>query len=329
MNRGTDWTAISEDLTSGGKQGNVAYGTLTSIDESKFQFGLLYTGSDDGKVFVSQNSGSDWQDISATLPKDLWVSRVVASMHEKQRVYVTLNGYRWDDFTPYVYMSDNYGASWTNISNNLPLAAVNVIGEDPANPSILYLGTDNGAYTSFDNGASWNPFYEGLPNVAVHDLTIQARDKHLLLGTHGRSIYKADISLLQGISEKTMGSLMLADIASVRASRRWGSTGFNSYGAYFEPSIPLQIFAPLGGEAKISVTQESGNVLNSWEVTLTKGFNVVPYNASISQKGKKQLKKEDVSTFQGANGTFYLPKGSYVVEVSVGDFTINKKVEVK
>ena len=324
-----DWTAISEDLTSGGKQGNVAYGTLTSIDESKFQFGLLYTGSDDGKVFVSQNSGSDWQDISTTLPKDLWVSRVVASMHEKQRVYVTLNGYRWDDFTPYVYMSDNYGASWTNISNNLPLASVNVIREDPANPAILYLGTDNGAYTSFDNGASWNPFYEGLPNVAVHDLTIQARDKHLLLGTHGRSIYKADISLLQGISEKTMGSLMLADIASVRASRRWGSTGFNNYGAYFEPSVPLQIFAPLGGEAKISVTQESGNVLNSWEVTLTKGFNVVPYNASVSQKGKKQLEKEDISTFQGANGTFYLPKGSYIVEVSIGDFTINKTVEVK
>ena len=123
MNRGTHWTAISEDLTSGGKQGNVAYGTLTSIDESKFQFGLLYTGSDDGKVFVSQNSGSDWQDISTTLPKDLWVSRVVASTHEKQRVYLTLNGYRWDDFTPYVYMSDNYGASWTNISNNLPLAS--------------------------------------------------------------------------------------------------------------------------------------------------------------------------------------------------------------
>jgi len=244
-------------------------------------------------------------------------------------VYVTLNGYRWDDFTPYVYMSDNYGASWTNISNNLPLAAVNVIREDPANPSILYLGTDNGAYTSFDNGASWNPFYEGLPNVAVHDLTIQARDKHLLLGTHGRSIYKADISLLQGISEKTIGSLMLADIASVRASRRWGSTGFNNYGAYFEPSVPLQIFAPLGGEAKISVTQEGGNVLNSWEVILTKGFNVVPYNASVSQKGKKQLEKEDISIFQGANGTFYLPKGSYVVEVSMGDFTINKKVEVK
>lgn len=329
MNQGADWTAISGDLTLGGKQGNVAYGTLTSLDESKFEFGLLYTGSDDGKVFVSQNSGSDWQDISEALPKDLWVSRVIASSHKKERVYLTLNGYRWDDFKPYVYLSDNYGQTWKDISSNLPLSSVNVIREDPANPAILYLGTDNGAYTSFDNGASWNPFYEGLPNVAVHDLTIQARDKHLLLGTHGRSIYKADISLLQGISEKTMGSLMLADIANVRASRRWGSTGFNNYGAYFEPNISLQIFAPLEGKAEISVALENGTVLKSWELSLTKGFNVVGYNASISQKGKKQLEKEDVSVFKGVNGTFYLPKGTYTVEVSTADFTINKTVEVK
>jgi hypothetical protein len=150
-----------------------------------------------------------------------------------------------------------------------------------------------------------------------------------LLGTHGRSIYKADISLLQGISEKTMGNLMLADIADVRASRRWGSTGFNNYGAYFEPSVPLQIFAPLGGEAEISVALESGNVLTSWEVTLTKGFNVVPYNASVSQKGKKQLIKEEISTFQGVNGTFYLPKGSYIVEVTIKGDKTSKKIEVK
>ena len=329
MNKGTDWRAISEDLTNGGKQGNVAYGTLTSIDESKFEFGLLYTGSDDGKVFVTQNSGGDWQDISGSLPKDLWVSRVIASSHQKNRVYLTLNGYRWDDFSPYVYMSDDYGTSWQDISSNLPLSSVNVIKEDPENPAILYLGTDNGAYTSFDNGASWNPFYEGLPNVAVHDLTIQARERHLLLGTHGRSIYRADISLLQGISEKTMGNLMLADISAIKASRRWGSTGFNNYGAYFQPNVPLQIFAPLGGKANISIVSQNGKDLKSWEVSLIKGFNVVPYNASISKKGKKQLENEDISVSQGSNGTFYLPKGSYTVEVSIGDFTINKPLEVK
>ena len=329
MNKGTDWRAISEDLTNGGKQGNVAYGTLTSIDESKFEFGLLYTGSDDGKVFVTQNSGGDWQDISGSLPKDLWVSRVIASSHQKNRVYLTLNGYRWDDFSPYVYMSDDYGTSWQDISSNLPLSSVNVIKEDPENPAILYLGTDNGAYTSFDNGASWNPFYEGLPNVAVHDLTIQGRERHLLLGTHGRSIYRADISLLQGISEKTMGNLMLADISAIKASRRWGSTGFNNYGAYFQPNVPLQIFAPLGGKANISIVSQNGKDLKSWEVSLIKGFNVVPYNASISKKGKKQLENEDISVSQGSNGTFYLPKGSYTVEVSIGDFTINKPLEVK
>ena len=150
-----------------------------------------------------------------------------------------------------------------------------------------------------------------------------------MLGTHGRSIYRADISLLQGISEQTMGSLMLADISAIRASRRWGSTGFNNYGAYFQPNVPLQIFAPLGGKANISIASQSGIDLKSWEVSLIKGFNVVPYNASISKKGKKQLENEDISVSQGANGTFYLPKGSYTVEVSVGDFTINKTLEIK
>ena len=158
MNQGTDWTAISDDLTNGGKQGNVAYGTLASISESPFQFGLIYTGSDDGVVQVTKNGGGDWQNISNTLPKDLWVSRVIASQHKKERVYVTLNSYRWDDFTTYVYMSDNYGATWSSIANNLPLSPVNVIREDPANENVLYLGTDNGAYVSFNNGQSWQAF---------------------------------------------------------------------------------------------------------------------------------------------------------------------------
>ena len=170
MNQGNDWSAISDDLTTGGKKGNVAYGTLTAIAESPFQFGLLYAGSDDGLVHVSKNGGANWQNISASFPKDLWVSRVVASEHKKERVYVTLNGYRWDDFKPYVYMSDNYGATWKNIASNLPLSPVNVIREDPENEDVLYLGADNGAYVSFDRGDSWQPFSNGLPNVAVHDL---------------------------------------------------------------------------------------------------------------------------------------------------------------
>ena len=104
MNRGDDWEAISKDLTLGGKEGNVAYGTLTTISESPFQFGLIYTGSDDGLVYVTRNAGGSWIKISDSFPKDLWVSRVIASKHQRERVYVTLNGYRWDDFKPYVYV---------------------------------------------------------------------------------------------------------------------------------------------------------------------------------------------------------------------------------
>ena len=184
-----------------------------TISESPFQFGLLYTGSDDGLVYVSKNAGGSWTNISNNLPIEkiyttsdkemtvkgieLWVSRVIASQHKEERVYVTLNGYRWDDFKVYAYMSDDYGQTWKDISGNIPSSPVNVIKEDPKNENILYLGTDNGAYVSFDKGTSWNVFSEGLPNVAIHDIVVQPEAGDLLLGTHGRSIYKANISALQ------------------------------------------------------------------------------------------------------------------------------------
>lgn len=329
MNQGSDWEAISKDLTTGGKQGNVAYGTLTSIDESPFQFGLLYAGSDDGLVHVTKNGGGNWTKVSESFPKDLWVSRVIASKHKKERVYVTLNGYRWDDFKPYVYMSSNYGVSWTAIHGNLPTSSVNVIREDPENENILYLGTDNGAYVSFNQGGKWEPFSEGLPNVAVHDLAIQARDKDLVVGTHGRSIYKADISLLQGISEGNMNNMMLADIASTRSSRRWGNKGFNQYGDYFEPSVMLQYYTPSAGNALITVSSEAGKKLKTWTVDASKGVNVVDYNVSLSEKGKKNLEKAGATVRAADNGTIYLPKGKYVIGVSQGGMTATKILEIK
>lgn len=100
LNQGNNWEVISNDLTQGGKKGNVSYGTITTISESPFKFGLLYVGSDDGLVHVSKNGGGNWENSSASLPKDLWVSEVAASKHKKERVYVCPNGYRWDDFTP-------------------------------------------------------------------------------------------------------------------------------------------------------------------------------------------------------------------------------------
>jgi photosystem II stability/assembly factor-like uncharacterized protein len=310
MNQGDDWTAISEDLTQGGKPGKVAYGTLATISESPFQFGLLYTGSDDGLVYVSKDGGGNWTKISDSFPKDLWVSRVIASSHKKERVYVTLNGYRWDNFKPYVYVSENYGATWRDISSNLPTSSINVIKEDPVNENLLYLGTDNGAYVSFNRGESWEVFSKELPNVAVHDLVIQPEAKHLVLGTHGRSIYIADISLLQKLNETNRNEVVLAEIDSLNFSPRWGRK-FSTWGEVFEPKVKIQFYSPQAGKATISIKTEDGKELKSLFIETVKGVNIIEYDLSISEKGMKVLEKENVKIKKAENGKYYLPKGQY------------------
>jgi photosystem II stability/assembly factor-like uncharacterized protein len=317
MNKGTDWEAISGDLTKGGKPGNVAYGTLTSISESPFKFGLIYTVSDDGMVHVSRDAGGNWVNISASFPKDLWVSRVIASQHKLERVYVTLNGYRWDDFKPYVYISDNYGQSWRSINGNLPASPVNVIKEDPENENILYLGTDNGAYVSFNRGESWEIFHEGLPNVAVHDMVVQEKAKDLVLGTHGRSIYIADISLLQQLNSANMNDIVLAQPEAVRSSRRWGSS-FSPWSNAFEPSTQLQYFSPEEGKATIEIRTEDGTVLHKISTDAEKGVNIFKYDLTLSEKGVKAMEKAGTKLNKADNEKHYLPKGEYEIRINVG-----------
>jgi photosystem II stability/assembly factor-like uncharacterized protein len=329
MDKGDSWSTISFDLTQGGKPGNVAYGTLTSISESPFEFGLIYTGSDDGLVYLTRNGGGDWKKISNSFPKDLWVSRVEASSHKKSRVYVTLNGYRWDDFTPYVYLSEDFGATWTSISSNLPTGAVNVIKEDPVNMNLLYLGTDNGAYVSMDRGQSWQAFAGGLPNVAFHDLVVQPTAKHLVLGTHGRSIYWGDIELLRQITSENSNNLMLASLKPIRSSRRWGSTGFNAFGAPFEPSLGIQFYTPSEGKATISIQTEDQTELQKFQHDAAKGYNIASYDLSLSSKGKKELEKTDADIQKADNEVYYLPKGKYVIHVSVGGKSAKTPFEVK
>ena len=328
MNQGDDWEAISGDLTKGGKPGNVAYGTLTSISESPFTFGLLYAGSDDGMLHVSKNAGGNWTDVSKSFPKDLWVSRVIASKHKKERVYVTLNGYRWDDFKTYVYASENYGQTWKDISGNLPASPVNVIREDPENENVLYVGTDNGAYVSFNKGDSWEAFSEGLPNVAVHDLVIQEREKDLILGTHGRSFYLADVSLLQQMNAEKMNNLIFTEIEPIQASRRWGS----KYGEWYdviEPSINLQLYSPSEGKATISIKTEEGKEVQQLTKDVVKGVNIIEYDITVSEKGRKILEKADVEVKKADNEKYYLPEGMYDVKVSISGASKTQKLEIK
>ncbi|WP_378179985.1 glycosyl hydrolase [Aquimarina sp. SS2-1] len=331
MNQGDEWTAISGDLTNGGKKGNVAYGTLTSISESVFQFGLIYTGSDDGLVYVTKNAGGDWRKISDSFPKDLWVSRVIASTHRKERVYVSLNGYRQDEFTPYIYMSDDYGQTWVNIGKGLPISAVNVIKEDPKNENVLYVGTDNGAYVSLDRGKSWQAFSKGIPNVAVHDIVVQPEANDLLLGTHGRSIYITNIKPIQDLNEKVLASgLYLYALEPIKASPRWGNSWSKWLDAY-EPSTEIKYYAKNSGEISVKIVTESGKTLQEFTTDADKGLNYTPYDLTISDKGRKALLKEfpDEDITEKKNGKYYLPVGTYEVLISDGKLTEKVPLEIK
>ncbi|UII77510.1 glycosyl hydrolase [Flagellimonas sp. HMM57] len=328
LNQGDDWEAISDDLTQGGKKGNVAYGTLTTVSESPFKFGLLYTGSDDGLVHISKNGGGSWENISSSFPKNLWVTEVAASKHKKERVYATLNGYRSDDFTTYVFMSDDYGKSWKGISNNIPTSPVNALVEDPENEDLLFVGTDNGLYVSFDRGESWELFQNGIPNVAVHDLVIQPEAKHLLVGTHGRSIYKVDIKALQQVTAEVLSkALMVFDVENIKHSKNWG----NSWSSWRKPNTPgldVTFYSAKEGSYIAKVSTAKGTEVSYTEMEASKGLNLLSYDLAFTKKGKSNfLKKNKMKLTEAKNGKTYLPKGDYFIEVSGDGQT--EKIEFK
>ena len=328
LNQGDDWTTISDDLTQGGKKGNVAFGTLTTIAESPAQFGFLYTGSDDGYIHRSENGGGSWDRISDDLPQDLWVSRVIASEHHKERVYVTLNGYRNDDFAAYVYVSEDRGISWKSINKNLPNSPVNVIREDPNNDQILYLGNDQGVYVSFDQGQKWQPFNKGLTTAAVHDLVVQPEANHLLVGTHGRSIYKADLAPFQKLNNAFLKQeLALLDPEKVKHSKRWGSS-YSSWRKVFELETTFTAFAKTSGAYEMQIKDVKGTVLFSQKGTLDVGFNFVIYALEKDANGIKNYNKKNkkLPSKSAKNGTHYLEKGIYSVEFTKG--TVKRKKEL-
>ena len=199
MNRGDKMQVLSKDLTNGKITGNVPYGTMSTLSESPLKFGLLYAGTDDGNVQVSMDDGYTWNLVTKGLPKGLYVSRVLASQYKESRVYLTVNAYRNDNFTPFLFVSEDYGNSWKALGADLPAEPLNVVKEDPKNENILYVGSDNGLYASFDRGQTFMTFDNDLPRVPVHDIAVQKTANEIIVATHGRSIY---IASLDGVQKK-------------------------------------------------------------------------------------------------------------------------------
>jgi photosystem II stability/assembly factor-like uncharacterized protein len=194
LDQGNTWEQISPDLTynTASEMGDISYHTLTTISESPLKYGLIYVGSDDGKVQITRDGGKKWQEIIEGLPVQKWVTRMIASAYDMGTVYMTQSGKQDDDFTPYVWKSTNFGKTWVDISNGIPLGPVNVIREDPKNKNILYVGTDGGVYVTTDGAKTWQVLGTGLPMTYVHDLVIHPRDNMIAIGTHGRGVWVLD-----------------------------------------------------------------------------------------------------------------------------------------
>jgi photosystem II stability/assembly factor-like uncharacterized protein len=202
---GYTWKRISPDLSYNNKQkmGKTPYAinhqAITAIDESIFKKGMLYVGTDDGRVWISQNDGGNWKEITKGLPANAHVSRLVASKFNASTIYVTLNDRREDNITPYILKSTDMGKTWVSVNGNLPFSPVNVIREDPKNKNILYCGTDMGVYCSRDGGNKWISLSNNLPAaVSVQDMFIHPLKNQLVIATYGRGIYVLDdITTLQ------------------------------------------------------------------------------------------------------------------------------------
>jgi len=195
MNRSSSWSAISTDLTKGTTNGNLIYGTLTTISVSEADTNVIYVGADDGNVKVTTNNGGTWTTITSGLP-NRWITRVAADPLNAGTAYVTLSGYRDNEYLPHVFRTTNFGSTWQSISSNLPQIPVNDIIIDPSNTSTLYVATDAGVYYTTNLGGTWQVLGTGLPLVVVTDITLHDPTRLLVAATYGRSMYKADLTTL-------------------------------------------------------------------------------------------------------------------------------------
>ncbi|WP_375578428.1 glycosyl hydrolase [Marivirga tractuosa] len=293
LNQGDNWTALTGDLTNDAKEGNVPFATITEIAESPLKFGTVYVGTDDGNVWLMKE-GQSIQKINNNLPADLWVSSIHPSEHDEATVYLSMTGYRNDNFDNYVYKSTDFGKNWTSIAGDLPQESVNVIYEDPKVAGLLYIGTDHGLYTSFNDGENWQHM-GAIPNVATYDLIVHPRDLDLIVGTHGRSIYVTDVKPLHKISQNQENKLVTFDLDDIRFSKNWGEKS-HPYSKAYLPEMEIALFhnSDKRAKVKIEVLNEEGKSLTSWEEELSKGYQRVDWNCKIGDdfisKGKYELK---------------------------------------
>jgi len=242
--RGDSWEAISPDLTKNevrdsivtmglkGKDITIAkndgisqWPAIVALAESPKQAGIFYAGTDDGTVQMTRDDGKTWVNITKNLPGfpagHAFVSEVVPSRFDAATVYVTVDNHRLNDYDPYIWVSTNYGQTFTKLTNNLAGEVVRTLTEDTRNPDVLYIGTETGIFLTLDRGKTWKRLKANFPTVRVDELTIHPRDNALLVATHGRAIWVLDH--LEPIQEYTKAQVADAALFSPGMSLQWKS----------------------------------------------------------------------------------------------------------
>lgn len=331
--RGDNWTRISPDLTSGedrdkkeimGKvpdrytmsrhDGVQQWPAISTLAESPRNKDILWAGTDDGNLHVTRDGGQTWTNVMSKVPgvpKGTYVSRVIASHHADGTAYVTFDGHRSNDFGIYVFTTTDFGQTWKAIRNGIPdnRGVVNVIREHHRSPNLLFVGTEYGAYVSFDRGANWTPLKMNLPMVPVDDIYIHPRDNDLILGTHGRSIWILDdLTPLEQLSAQVLAAdFHVFDQRSAIQWRKTGRTTSASTGhkVFFGENPPnaalIHYYLKKGAEegsgsaeaaqaggaqgqqprrprVQITISDASGKVVRNLDGTLRPGINRVEWN---------------------------------------------------
>lgn len=276
-----------DDIYISAGDGVGGFGVIATLAESPLDMNLLWVGLDDGALQVSRDQGATWTEVSGNvpgLPDEAYVSRVDASAHDLGTAYATFDNHRNGDFAPWVYRTTDFGATWTPLHDGLPEGSVNVIVEHPDNPNVLFLGTEHAPWVSTDAGESWARI-PGLPTTAYDDMVIHAREKDLVMGTHGRSIWILDDTrfLAEWTPEAAAAEahLFSADTGTLFRYRKDNSYRAQAEFAGVNPPDGIELTYRLGagsGEAMLTVARTDGTVVRRMTVPATAGLHRVNWD---------------------------------------------------
>ncbi|MBT8381905.1 MAG: T9SS type A sorting domain-containing protein [Ignavibacteria bacterium] len=301
-NRAVDWTVISPDLTNGPPTGNQVYGTITTLAAAASDTNVVYAGTDDGNVWVTLDGGTNWTNISASLPVR-WVTRVAVDPYDAMTAYVTLSGYRYDEHLPHVFRTTDAGTSWQDISSNLPEAPLNDIIVDQNIAGRLYVGTDVGVFYTDSLGASWDYLGTSMPISPVTDLVLHNPTRTLIAATYGRSMYSIDLTI---ITETESENLPLENFVL-----------YQNYPNPFNPTTKMKFTIPTS-PLNPSPYQGEGN--RERLITL-KVYDVLGNEIATLVNEEKPAGSHEI----GFDATV-LPSGIYFYKLQAGNYIETKKM---